>query len=135
MFAQALRLLGAKCAYVVHGHDGLDEISICAPTRISELREGMIRTYDISPEQYFGQCASPATLTGGDPAVNAVITRNVLNGGKGPCRDVVLINAAAALVVAGKTGQLNEGIQLAARAIDSGAATAKLDSLIRFTTT
>jgi anthranilate phosphoribosyltransferase len=134
MFAQALRLLGTKCAYVVHGHDGLDEISICAPTRISELRDGMIRTYDINPEQFFGQIASPETLTGGDPAANAVITRKILNGEKGPCRDVVLINAAAALVVAGKTGQLTEGIQLAAQAIDSGAATEKLDSLIRFTT-
>ena len=131
---QALQLLGAKCAYVVHGHDGLDEISICAPTRISELRDGMIRTYDISPEQFFGQLASPEALTGGDPAVNAVITRKVLNGEKGPCRHVVLINTAAALVVAGKATQLKEGIQLAAQAIDSGAATGKLDSLIRFTT-
>ena len=134
MFAQALRLLGAKCAFVVHGHDGLDEISVCAPTRISELRDGMIRTYDISPEQFFGQLAPPESLIGGDPTANAAITRNILNGEKGPCRDVVLINAAAALVVTGKAEQLNEGIKLAAQAIDSGAATAKLDNLIRFTT-
>ncbi len=133
MFAQSLRLLGAKCAYVVHGHDGLDEISICAPTRISELRDGMIRTYDISPEQFFGQCASPGALTGGAPADNAVITRKILNGEKGPCRNVVLINAAAALVVVGKADRLSDGIQLAARSIDGGAAMAKLDSLIRFT--
>jgi anthranilate phosphoribosyltransferase len=133
MFAQALRLLGAKCAYVVHGHDGLDEISICAPTRISELRDGMIRTYDISPEQFFGQCASPGALTGGEPPDNAAITRKILSGEKSPRRDVVLINAAAALVVVGKAGQLSDGIQLAAQAIDSGAAAEKLDSLIRFT--
>lgn len=134
MFAQALRLLGAKCAFVVHGHDGLDEISVCAPTRISELRDGMIRTYDISPEQFFGQLAPPESLIGGDPTANAAITRNILNGEKGPCRNVVLINTAAALVATGKAEQLNEGIKLAAQAIDSGAASAKLDNLIRFTT-
>ncbi len=134
MFAHALRLLGAKCAYVVHGHDGLDEISVCAPTRISELRDGLIRTYDINPEQFFGQCAAPDTMTGGDPAENAAITRSVLSGEKGPRRNVILINAGAALVVAGKAGKLDDGIHLAAQAIDSGAAAGKLDSLIRYTT-
>lgn len=133
MFAQALKLLGARRAFVVHGHDGLDEISVCAPTRISELKDGMIRTYEISPEQFFGKAADPKALDGGNPEVNAKITRNILSGQKGPCRDVVLINAAAALVATGKAKDLSEGIEAAAAAIDSGAALEKLDALIRFT--
>ena len=135
MFAHTLRLLGAKSAFVVHGHDGLDEISVCAPTRISELRDGIIRTYDITPESFFGQVASAESLAGGDPVSNAAITRNILNGNKGPARNVVLINAAAALVAAGKSEQLSEGIEMAAQSIDSGAAALKLDQLARFTNT
>ncbi len=135
MFAQALKLLGSRRALVVYGHDGLDEITVCAPTRVSELENGMIRTYDIYPERYFGELSPPETLTGGDPAVNAVITRNILNGvEKGPKRHVVLINTAGALVAAGKSPDFKEGIQMAEKSIDSGAAAAKLDSLIRFTT-
>jgi anthranilate phosphoribosyltransferase len=84
MFAEALRLLGAKSAFVVHGHDGLDEISVCAPTRVSQLENDMIRTYDIYPEQYFGQLADPDQMTGGDPGENAAITRRILEGEKGP---------------------------------------------------
>ena len=80
MFANALQLLGTKRAFVVHGHDGLDEISVCAPTRVSELNDGMIRTYDIHPEQYFGELADPETLKGRDPEKNASITRAILGG-------------------------------------------------------
>ena len=90
MFAEALRLLGARSAFVVHGHDGLDEISVCAPTRVSQLENDMIRTYDIYPEQYFGQLAEPDQMTGGDPEENAAITRRILEGQKGPKRNVVL---------------------------------------------
>ena len=133
MFAQALRILSVKRAFVVHGHDGLDEISVCAPTRISELNDGMIRTYDISPEQFFGETAKAGDLAGGSPGDNAGITKSILNGEKGPKRNIILINASAALVAAGKASNLNEGIVLAEKSIDSGAATAKLYSLIRFT--
>ncbi len=133
MFAQALRLLGTTRAIVVHGHDGLDEISICAPTRISELRDGLIRTYDINPEQFFDQTASPGDIAGGDPAANAEITRRILRGEKSQRRNVVLINAGAALVSAGKAESFRDGIDQAAKAIDSGASMSKLENLISFT--
>ncbi len=133
MFAQALKLLGAKSAMVVHGHDGLDEISVCAPTRVSELREGAIRTYDINPEQFFGRLAEPKEMTGGDPKANAAITQAVLSGEKGAKRDVVLINSGAALVAAGKAADLKAGIAMAAGAIDSGKAREKLERLAAYT--
>lgn len=133
MFAHALRLLGAKRAFVVHGHEGLDEISVCAPTRVSELNGAQIRTYDIAPELYFGELADPQALVGGDSAQNAEITQKILSGEKGARRNVVLLNAAAALVAAGRTENLQGGIALAEGAIDSGAAAEKLSSLVRFT--
>jgi len=132
MFAHALQLLGAKRAFVVHGHDGLDEISVCAPTRVSELKDGFIRTYDISPEQYFGEQAEPADLLGGNPEENAQITRNILNGEKGPKRNVVLINAAAALVAAGQAEDFKQGIRMAETAIDDGTAAKKMEALIKY---
>jgi anthranilate phosphoribosyltransferase len=133
MFAEALRLLGAKSAFVVHGHDGLDEISVCAPTRVSQLEKDMIRTYDIYPEQYFGRLAEPDQMTGGDPEENAAITRTILTGGNGPKRDVVLLNTAAALVACQKAADLKTGIALAEQAIDSGAAMGKLEALVAYT--
>jgi anthranilate phosphoribosyltransferase len=133
MFAHALQLLGAKRSLVVHGHDGLDEISVCAPTRVSELKDGLIRTYDIYPETFFGQLAKPQDLSGGNPEANAQITRRILNGEKGPRRDVVLINTAAALTAAGQAKDLKEGIQRAETAIDEGAAAQKMEALIDFT--
>jgi anthranilate phosphoribosyltransferase len=132
MFAEALRLLGARHAFVVHGHDGLDEITVCAPTRVSELADGQIRTYDIYPETYFGQRAPAGSLAGGDSQENAAIARRVLQGERGPCRDVVLLNAAAALVAAGKAADLEVAIRLAEAAIDSGAAASKLQALVSF---
>jgi len=133
MFAEALRLLGARRAMVVHGHDGLDEISVCAPTRVSELSGGRIRTYDLHPEQYFGEAADPRDLAGGAPEENAAVTRAILDGETGPRRDVVLINAGAALVCAGRAERLEDGIRLAAEAIDGGAARGKLEALARYT--
>ncbi|MBW1643731.1 MAG: anthranilate phosphoribosyltransferase [Deltaproteobacteria bacterium] len=133
MFANALKLLGGKRAFVVHGHDGLDEISVCAPTRVSELNDGMVRTYDIDPEQFFGKLADSNDLKGGDPQMNANITKIILNGDPGPKRDVVVLNAAAALTAAGKSKDLKEGIGLAEESIDKGAAALKLDALIKFT--
>ncbi len=133
MFANALKLLGAKRALVVHGHDGLDEISVCAPTRISELNDGMIRTYDITPEQFFEDEAEPEALKGGDAAENARITQKILNGDQGPHRDVVVLNAAAALLAADKVADLTQGVQMAQTCIDQKKAAAKLDALITFT--
>jgi len=132
MFAHALQLLGTKRAFVVHGHDGLDEISVCAPTRVSELKDGLIRTYDISPEQFFNTQAEPVDLLGGNPEENAQITRNILNGEKGPKRNVVLINAAAALVAAGQAEDLKQGIRIAETAIDDGGAAKKMAALIKY---
>jgi anthranilate phosphoribosyltransferase len=133
MFAKALHLLGAKRALVVHGHDGLDEISVCAKTRISELKDGLVRTYDLNPEQYFDSIADPSTLQGGDAAANAEITLKILKGEKGPRRDVILINAGMALVAAGKAKNPEDGLGLAIQAIDSGAALDKLNALIQYT--
>ena len=133
MFAEALRLLGAKSAFVVHGHDGLDEISVCAPTRVSQLEDDRIRTYDIYPEHYFGRLAEPATMTGGDPEENAAITRRILEGEKSPRRDVVLLNSAAALTACRKAADLKGGIAMAEAAIDSGAAVDKLEALKAYT--
>lgn len=133
MFAEALRLLGAQSAFVVHGHDGLDEISVCAPTRVSQLESDRVRTYDIYPEHYFGRLADPQQMTGGDPGENAAVTRAILAGDKGPKRNVVLINAAAALVACGKAAELKGGIALAETAIDSGAALDKLEALAAYT--
>ena len=132
MFAHALQLLGTKRAFVVHGHDGLDEISVCASTRVSELKDGLIRTYDISPEQFFNEQAEPVDLLGGNPEENAQITRNILNGEKGPKRNVVLINAAAALVAAGQAEDLKQGIRIAETAIDDGGAAKKMEALIKY---
>ncbi len=133
MFAQALLLLGTRRAFVVHGHDGLDEISACAPTRVTELDGDAMRTYDITPEQFLGRRADRAQIAGGDPARNAAITRSILNGDSGAGRDVVLLNAAAALIAAGRADTFEAGIRLAGESIDSGAARGKLEALVRFT--
>jgi anthranilate phosphoribosyltransferase len=100
---------------------------------VAELKDGMIRTYDITPDQLLGRTAKPEDLAGGDPTENAAITRHILSGEKGPRRDVVLVNAGAALVAAGVANDFADGIQQAAVAIDEGAAAAKLDALVRFT--
>ena len=135
MLAEALRLLGTQRAMVVHGHDGLDEISICAPTRVTELNKEIIRTSDIDPCDYFGELAPASSLAGGDPATNAQITRKILTGNeRGPKRNIILINAGAAFVAAEKADTIRDGIALAEEAIDSGAAMAKLEGLVRYTT-
>ena len=133
MFAQTLRLLGSRRAYVVHGHDGLDEITMCAPTRVSELKDGQVRTFNLDPTTHFGELARAEDLAGGDPAANAAITAAILAGEKGPRRNVVLLNAAAALVAADRADDFKDGIDLARKAIDEGNAKAKLDALIQFT--
>ncbi len=133
MFAEALKLLGARRAFVVHGHDGLDEISVCAPTRISELKDGIVSTYDVLPEQLVGRTSEMEDLAGGDAQANADITRKILEGETGPKQDVVLVNAGAALVAAGIAEDFREGVSKARESIETGAAVGKLDALIQFT--
>lgn len=133
MFAQALRLLGTRRALVVHGHDGLDEISVCAPTRVTELKDGTIRTYDLTPQQLLGRQARREEIAGGEASVNAAITRGILAGEKGPKRDITVVNAAAALIAAGVAGDFPEAIRAAESALDEGKAAAKLEALVRFT--
>ncbi len=133
MFAKALKLLGAERAFVVHGHDGMDEITICAPTRVSELNHGMIRTYDIDPVNFFDEYADHESIKGGDVKLNAEITRSILKGEKGPKRDIVLINTGVALVAAGAAENIKDGIKKAEQSLDSGQAMKKLEELIEFT--
>jgi len=133
MFAKALKLLGVEKAFVVHGHDGMDEITTTDLTRVSELSSGQIKSYDLDPLQYFDDYADPADLKGGDVHTNAAIIQSVLAGEKGPKRDIVLINAGAGLVAAGAAPAIHQGIQLAADAIDAGKAEQKLSDLVQFT--
>lgn len=133
--AEALSMLGAHRALVVHGLDGLDEITITGPTRIAEVREGNVRTYEVTPEEFGLQRARLEDISGGDAQANASIIREILAAKKSSRRDVVLLNAAAALVAAGRAEHLGEALPLAAQSIDSGAAAAKLDALVRFTNT
>jgi anthranilate phosphoribosyltransferase len=130
MFAGVLKNLGTKRAFVVHGSDGLDEATITGETRVSELRDGMISTYNIDPADLFGGSYSVEALRGGDATANARITKDVLTGQNGACRQIVLLNAALAIAAGEKAGSLKEGIQVAAEAIDSGAARKKLQALI-----
>lgn len=130
---EVLRELGAVHALVVHGADGLDELTLTGPSQVYELREGDIRSYEVTPEQAGLRRAQLDTLRGGDKATNASITRSVLGGEPGPRREVVLLNAAAALIAAGLTADFAEGVSIAARAIDEGAAMEKLDTFIKST--
>ena len=130
LVAEVLGKLGARRALAVHGHDGMDEMTLTGPTRVSEWDGRTVRTYDVRPEDAGLKSAPAKELAGGDPAANAEITRKVLAGEKGPRRDVVLLNAAAALLAGSKAGDLKEGVELAARSLDSGAARRVLDKLV-----
>lgn len=131
--AEALSMLGLHRALVVHGLDGLDEITITGPTRVAEVREGAVRTYEVTPEEFGIKHSGLEAISGGDAAENAAIIRRVLEGDKSARRDVVLLNAAAALIAAGKADHFRDAIPLAAKSIDSGAAANKLEMLVRFT--
>jgi anthranilate phosphoribosyltransferase len=131
--AQTLQLLGAHKAWVVHGADGLDELSLSTTTRVSELRDGEVRTFTVTPKDAGLERAMVVTLKGGDARENAAIALSILRGEAGPRRDAVLLNAAAALVVADRAENLREGAVLAARAIDSGAALGRLEALLQAT--
>jgi anthranilate phosphoribosyltransferase len=130
--AEALSMLGLHRALVVHGSDGLDEITISGPTRIGEVREGQVHTYEVTPEEFGLQRATLDDISGGDAQFNAKLIQEVLQGKRSARRDVVLLNAAAALVAAGRADHLRDALPLAVKAIDSGAGASKLQALIAF---
>lgn len=129
--ARVLHSLGAERAFVVHGLDGLDEITLTGPTRVSELADAAVSTYEISPEQFGMRPCAAADLEGGDAAANAAILSEILDGAAGPRRDVVLLNAAAAIAAGGLAGDLAAGLDRARESIDSGKARAALEGLKR----
>src|SRR5262249_36647860 len=129
LIADSLHGLKTEHALVVHGEDGVDEISISAPTTVIELKRGDVRSYRVSPEEFGLAPASRESIRGGDPAASAPIIESIFRGEPGPRRDVVLMNAAAAIVAGGKADSLKEGFRLAAESVDSGAALNKLSSL------
>jgi anthranilate phosphoribosyltransferase len=130
MFAGVLKNLGTKRAFMVYGFDGLDEATVTAETRVSELRDGVITTYNINPIDIFGETYGGEELIGGDASVNAQITKDVLMGKDGTCRKIVLLNAALAIMAGGKAKNIREGIAKAEECIDNGAAIKKLQALI-----
>ncbi len=131
LMARALMLLGSERAWVVHGADGIDEISTTGHTKVSECRAGAVNTFYVHPADFGMAKAVPADLKGGDGSANAAIVSAILDGQQGAPRDVVLLNAGAALFVAGLAGDVRAGIARAAEAIDSGAARATLAKMVR----
>ena len=132
--AQVMANLGVNRGMVVYGQDSLDEISMCAPTSVCEIRDGKFTSYEITPEQFGYERCEKGALTGGTPAENAEITKAILKGEeKGPKRQAVCLNAGAALYIAGKAASIKEGVKLAESLIDSGAALKKLEEFIEET--
>jgi anthranilate phosphoribosyltransferase len=131
--ANVLGRLGTERAWVVHGSDGMDEITTTGPTHVAELKDGKVRRFEVTPEEFGVPRASAADLKGGDSATNALALTALLDGHPGPYRDVVLFNAAAALMLAGKAADLKAGKALAEAAIDSGKAKAVLAKLVAIT--
>lgn len=131
--AEVLIQLGSRHVFVVAGSDGLDELTLTGPSRVAEGRDGAVTSYEITPEQFGLVRASAESLKGGDAPTNASILRSVLSGESGPRRDIVVLNAAPALVAGGRAETLDEGIRVAQASIDSGAALNKLEELIRKT--
>ncbi len=128
--ARVLRRVGSVHCLVVHGEDGLDEITLAGTTFVTELNNGAIRSYAVAPGEFGFKTAEPDALRGGSVEDNARIAREVLNGKSGPMRDVILLNAGATIFVGGQAGSIAEGVQRAAESIDSGSARAKLDALV-----
>jgi anthranilate phosphoribosyltransferase len=133
MIAHVLKNLGSVCAMVVHGMEGLDEISLCGPTKVAELRGGEVKEYTIEPEQFGLKRCRIEDLNGGNAEQSAAIVRGVLQGDKGPARDVVLLNGGAALYIGGSAATIRDGMRLAAESIDSGKAREKLARLVEMT--
>ena len=132
--AEALSELGLRRALVVHGRDGLDEITISGPSKVAEVRDSKVRVYEVAPEEFGLQRAPLDAIAGGDAPQNAAIIRAILDGERSARRDVVLLNAAAALVAAGLADRIVDAVPLAAYAIDSGHARQRLQLLVEFTT-
>lgn len=128
--AEVLKNLGSERVWVVHGSDGMDEITTTGPTFVTELEGGKLRSFEISPEDAGLPVADAVDLKGGTPAENAHALREVLSGAENAYRDVVLFNAAASLIVAGRSGTLKEGVAVAAESIDSGSAASRLERLV-----
>src|ERR1700740_2647296 len=128
--AQVLKNLGAESVWVVHGSDGLDEITLTAPTFVAALENGEIRTFEVTPEEAGLERCTSDGLKGGDADANAVALQSVLDGKPSPYRDVALLNAAAALIVAGRVKTLKEGVEIGQTSLDSGAAAARLKHLV-----
>ena len=133
LLAQALLRLGVERAFVVHGSDGLDEITTTGPTFVAEVRAGEVIEKTVTPHDFGLAAAQPGDLTGGDAAENAAILQSILHAEPGPRRDIVVANAAAALVAAGQATDFKTGAVAAAESIDSGKAREKLNELVRFT--
>lgn len=132
--AQVMANLGVNRGMVVYGQDSLDEISMCAPTSVCEIRDGKFTSYEITPEQFGYERCEKGALTGGTPAENAEITKAILKGEeKGPKRQAVCLNAGAALYIAGKAASIEEGVKLAESLIDSGVALKKLEEFVEET--
>lgn len=132
--AQVMANLGVDRGMVVYGQDSLDEISMCAPTSVCEIKDGKFTSYEITPEQFGYERCEKGALTGGTPAENAEITKAILKGEeKGPKRQAVCLNAGAALYIAGKAASIEEGVKLAESLIDSGAALKKLEEFVEET--
>ncbi|MCL2141562.1 MAG: anthranilate phosphoribosyltransferase [Methanimicrococcus sp.] len=130
--ARVISNLGVKNAMVVYGNDGLDEISMSAPTTLCEVKDGWLRSYEITPEQFGFKRCDKSELVGGTPAENAVILRSILNGEKGAKRDAAVLNAAAALYITGKYETIDIAVGVAEEIIDSGRAMDKLNEFIRY---
>jgi anthranilate phosphoribosyltransferase len=133
MIAQVLKNLGSARAMVVHGLEGLDEISLCGPTQVAELRDGQVKEYVIEPEQFGFKHCRLEELHGGNAEQSALIVTAVLEGKKGPARDVVLLNSGAALRISGNAATIEDGIKIAAATIDAGKARQKLAQLVEMT--
>jgi anthranilate phosphoribosyltransferase len=132
VLADALVRLDARRAFVVHGAGGLDELSPAGPNLVCEVDGGSIREYELDPVELGVPRCDPAELRGGDPATNAQALRDVLAGSGGGHRDAVLLNAAGGIAAAGHAADLREGLEVARETVDSGAAAARLDELLRF---
>src|SRR3972149_483864 len=133
IMAKVLFNLGSEHAFIVRGEDGLDEITLTDETKVTELKEGSIKTYHIKPEDFGFERCGPEDLRGGEPSDNAGIIMDILNGEKGPRREVVLLNAAAGIVAGGNAPTLKEGVAVARVSVDSGEALGKLKKLIALT--
>ena len=131
--AEVLRNLGSERVWVVHGSDGIDELTTTGPSTVVELKDGRLNSFEVTPEEAGLARAGLEELKGGNGKANACVMTKMLDGAKGPIRDIVLLNTAAALIVAGRVKNLKEGVEEGAKAIDSGAARATLDKLIDIT--